>query len=711
MAVSERQNVGDYQPPLAEPAKTELSKWQERRTTARSDRRRYESAWHICSNFLAGRQWVGWNTRTNRVVSLPNPDERERHTINLITQYHQTVLGKLFVEDLRPDLLFTREDIEAQGVAQHARIVSKYLWESELDADTQLYRATHKMLTYGTAGLRCYFDPTKGPILGEVPIVDGQPIYDPSIAREVMAQANAQGAQVDIEAVHEGRICWEALSPFQILPPPGVEYPEHFPWLIIDRAVPVEAVKYRYAGAPDNLKAQPLETADTMPRDVPSIGNTDMGPATGKIADHVLLSTGYEMPTADFPEGRVYTWTQDTPLETIDKLPYTLKGNPHHGIGFLHYHNIDGRFWSQGVVEPLVGPQRQINRSASQRIELKDRNLGRVYARKGTFSLSNLPKGKVMELIEIPMHADYPQETAGGGVGPWIENEHQINVNDMDMVAGIHDVSQGQAPKGITAFAAMSLLAEQDERRVGPVLKRLRGTIAEQLLVSLDLVRKYWADGKHLAVAGPEGRIEAFEYTRAMLPDEFFFDISKQTPLPKSPAIESQKIFDIFNAAIACGTPLPPEWLKDSLDQGRALPFPKREEMVQQRNAEFENYLMDKGQMVAPKYFDDDFIHVQVHRHAQISQASTPGTEQFNQMLEQHIMMHLEQAQLKKPGVASASGGLPSAQGGHGIEAQSGAVDMQGLAQSSQQGYPMGAPTSPASTGGAVRPSQNRMPY
>jgi hypothetical protein len=683
-----------YEAPLVEPFQTDLTKWQERRQAARKDRRRYEPSWQVCRSFLAGRQWVGWNTRTNRVVQLDNPDERERHTINLITQYHQTVLGKLFVEDLRPDLLFQREDIEAQGVAEHARMVSKYMWESELEADKALYRALHKMLTYGTSGLRCYFDPTKGPILGEVPVVDGQPIYDPMQAREAMAQAQQMGMQLDLETIHEGRICWEPLSPQQMLTPPGVEYPEHFPWVIIERAMAVEAVKYRYAQAPDDLKGQPLETTDTMVRDVPLVGGSDMPGSSSTLPDHVLVSTGYELPCGDYPEGRVYTWTQNTPLESAERLPYTLRGNPHHGITFFFYHNIDGRFWAQGVIEPLVGPQRQINRSASQRIELKDRNLGRVYARKGTFTLSNLPKGKIMELIEIPMHADYPQEIPGGGVGPWIQNEHAINIQDMDMVAGIHDVTQGRTPEGITAFAAMALLAEQDERRIGPVLKTVRAGIADALLISLDLVRKYWPDGKHLAVAGPEGRIESMMYTRAQLPDEFFFDISKQTPLPKSPAIESQKIFDIFHAAIACGTPLPPEWLKDSLDQGRPLPFPKREEMVQQRNAEFENYLIEQGQQIAPKYYDDDFIHVQIHRHAQISQAQTPGTEQFNQLLEMHILMHLEQSQLKKPGVGSAAA-VPQMQGGHGVEAQSGAINMQGLAQN-----PGGPP--PVSQGGAV---------
>jgi hypothetical protein len=114
--------------------------------------------------------------------------------------------------------------------------------------------------------------------------------------------------------------------------------------------------------------------------------------------------------------------------------------------------------------------------------------------------------------------------------------------------------------------------------------------------------------------------------------------------------------------------------------------------------------MMDQGQMIAPKYYDDDYIHVQSHRQAQITQAATPGTEQYAQMLEMHIMMHLEQAQLKKPGMSSAAGSVPAMQGGHGIEAQSGALDMQGLAQNP------GAPA-PNSQGGAVGAPQGPRPY
>lgn len=699
MAVSVRTPPAEYEAPLEEPFKSLLVEWRERRKNALSDRRKYEPAWHMARAFLAGRQWIGWNNRTRRVVSLPNPDDRERHTINLITQYHQTVLGKLYVEDLRPDLLFTREDIEAQGISEHTQVVAKYAWETEVEADRRVFRCLHKMLTYGTSAMRCLFDPSQGAIIDEVPVVDGQPIYDKNMAMQIVAEAQQAGRQVAIEPVREGRIIWEPLGPFSLLPPPGIEEHDDFPWIMIDRALDVKYVQMRFPTAPQDLKAMELEVVDSMPREVPSFSGED-APSASKVKGHVIVTTGYEMPTADFPEGRYLTWTGNHILEYREKLPYKLRGKPHHGITFYHYHNLDGRFWSQGVVEPLIGPQRQINRAASQRIELKDRNLGRVYARKGTFNLSNMPKGKIMELIEIPLGFDYPQEVAGGGIGPWVEQEHMISMDDMDRVAGLREVSLGNAPAGVSAFSAMALLAEQDERRVGPVLKGVRHGIADALLLTLELVRHYWPEGKHLAVAGPEGRIQAFQYSQAQLPSEFYFDVSKSAPLPTSPAIESQKIFDLYHAAIAAGAPLPPEWLKDSLDQGRALPFPKREEQVQQQNAQFENYLIEKGAPVMPKYFDDDFIHIQVHRHAQVQQASTPGTEQFAQALEMHIMMHMEQVKLKKP-MSGQGTALPAMQGGHGIEAQSGGVSLQGLAQNVN-----GPP--PASSGGAARESDSR---
>ncbi len=673
-----------------------LEVWRERRRRATNSRRSYEATWQICQSFLAGRQWVEWSGeggRLGRVIEQPNPFKRERHTVNTITQFVATVMGKLYVEDLRPDILFRRADQESETIATHTSAVSKYIWDVEVDAERVIHALLLKMTTFGTAALRCMYDTSAGDPIGDFPIgPDGKPIIDMQQATAYVQYMASQGQTAQFKTIRQGQISWEDLSPMQVLPPPGVADEAWFPWLIVERPVPIEWAKMRWPEAADRIREMTLTSNDQMSTRADSSGSSAVDSPNSvsytALKGHVLITTGYQMPTDELPHGRVVTWidNQNTILAVEDQLPYRLKGRPHHGIVFFHYHRIPGRFFSLGVVEPLVGPQRQKNRARSQMIEMKDRNLGRVYARKGTITSANKPVGKIMELIEIPLHSDFPQETQGVPPGPWIENEARINDEDMQLVAGLQDVSMGRTPTGVSAYSALALLAEQDERRVGPILKTLRLGLGDAMLLSLELAKAYWPNGKQMGIAGEEGQIDVYNYDRAALPQEFYINITRSAPLPTSPAVESQKIFDIFNAATSAGQPLPIDWLKSSLDQGRALPIPKREQEVQRAKAEEENLMMSQGQMVQPQYYDDDYVHIEVHREAEM-EAQQTGNMQLVQILEMHIQMHAQNAAMKKP---TQQDQVPQQQGGHGIEAQNGyQQNQQGLAQTASGQAPI----------------------
>jgi len=677
-------------PPPDEYAVTDnpaLTVWTERREQGRHHRRRYEPTWHLCQAFLAGRQWTGW--ADGKIREQPNPQKRERHTVNVTTIYHENVVGKLMSEDFRPDLFFSREDMEAEGVTDEATRDLRFLWETEVRAEEKIHEVVRKMATYGTCALRCSYDRMAGPLMMEAPLgPDGNPIIDPAQAHDYVAQAQQQGQQVQFMPIHEGKVRWRAFSPFHILTPPGVEFEQDFPWLILEEAVWLPRVRALYGDAAAGLSADSLTGYEGSSLQDVSYGEIG-GAGSGHLRDHILLCTGFEQPTDQFPKGRVTVWAKQTKLEERQELPYLHAGEPHSGVVFFHYHKEEGRFWSLGMTESMLGPQRQLNRARSQMIEMKDRaSLGRVYADKGTFTIQNEPKGKIMEIIEVPPGMRFPVETVGVGPGTWIENEAKINIEDMNRVAGLSELLQGPTPSAISPYASLALLAQEDDRRMGPIRRHIRLRIGEAVELSLYDVRRYWPHTKRVSVSGPGNRVDTFLFDRAKLPLEFYLSVSNAAPKPTTPAALSQMIYDIFDRAIGSGQPLPIDWLRDSLKEGQPLPIPKREAEVQRRAAELENLMLDQGQMPEVHPADDDMIHVQVHREGQ-SQFGTiaemkmadlanqagppsqngpqakpqmPAEQVMFQMFEIHIMQHLQNAQRKAP----TSTSVPQLQGGHG---------------------------------------------
>lgn len=636
--------------PESKPSDPLLGKWQERRQQAKNDRSRYEPSWHLCQSYLAGRQWVGWNSRERRIISLqehPDWKLREKHTVNIITSHVWNVLARVMDGDLRPDITFRREDLESETFAEMASKAWEYNWDEELDAISVLRDVILKELCYGTSAVRCIYDPDQGPSIGEVPIVNGQPITNPEEAMQLVAQAQMEGRTVRFKEMKEGRTVWEPLGPFNLLTPPGIEFERDFPWIIVDRPVSIERLKGWFGKKADGLESETVSAIDQAWTREASLSDPGGANSSGDLKEHAMLSVAYELPCPDYPQGMTITFVRDRILDVQKQLPYMLEGVPRVGIAFFHYHKVPGRFWSQGIVEPAMGIQRQINRARSQNIEAKDRNLGRVYAYRGTITQANEPIGKISELIEVTPGHDFPQETTGPGPGNWIQAEADISMNDLDRVLGSSEVSRGNPPGGVSAYSALSLLAEQSERQIGPVIRQAREAITELAKLTMHNIRLYWPQNKMVAVAGTDGLMDAFVFQSAQLPESIYIQYPEGVPRPRSQAAEIQKAFDLYDRSVAAGRPLPIDWLAKSLNSGKVDQLPSLPGDAQQGKAEMENMLIARGQMVMPASYDDDMLHVEVHRSAQTAHDLLPGGEQLTQMYEQHIQMHILSHQMK----------------------------------------------------------------
>lgn len=645
----------------------DLPEWRERYRQGLSDRKRFEPAWELCQAFIANRQWVGWHKNEQRIVEIPNPDDRERVTVNVLTQYLWTFVGKVTQDDLLPDITWRSQDVENRALARQARAATKYGWDEEWRADKRLLDIVRKTATFGTAAIRVVPEKDYGRPMGKRLLRPdtGEPVDDPEEANALLEQMLAEGRQGEFQTIYDGRLRWEALSPQNIIVPPGIECEDDFPWIIVERPVLIKTLEALYPGAKGKLKEEAIRPTGALA--MTASDTPDSGANTGRLRGHGNLKTGYELPCPEYPKGRVVVWCQGVKLAEKDELPFTVNRRGHPGIVFFHYHKVEGRFWALGMIEPGVGPQRQRNRARSQWIEMKDRaGLGRVYAWESAITEVTTPKGGVFELVEVQDGFDIRSaihETQGTPPGEWLQAEVQQNDADLDQVMGVREVSMGQAPAGVSAYSAFALLAEQDDRRVGPVLKGIRIGVAELVKVSVNGMRRYWLPQKMVTLRGedPDGLLDAFLFNANELPEDVFVEVNTSAPLPQSQAAEVQKIFDIFDRSISSGQPLPLDWLYESLAQGKSLPLPKQHMQVQSEKADMENILLLHGYPVQPSPVDIDELHVQRHDAAVSALSLVPGMQDALMAISAHRDAHMMQAAAKAAQTVPTNNGQQAA--------------------------------------------------
>src|SRR4029077_12671202 len=123
-----------------------------------------------------------------------------------------------------------------------------YGWDHEWDGDDALAQVDRYVVDLGTAAIRCRSRPPRGPVMREaIPHLDGKPVLDLGQATQLMS--GGPNPDVTMQAVRTGRICWEPLSAFNIIVPPGAVHEKSFAWEAVVRPT-LAADAQRLCGAP-----------------------------------------------------------------------------------------------------------------------------------------------------------------------------------------------------------------------------------------------------------------------------------------------------------------------------------------------------------------------------------------------------------------------------------------------------------------------------
>lgn len=670
-----------------------LKPWLQRQKDAREDRRQYERQWMVNQHFAAGIQHLRWADRDHRVLTVQK-DTRGRllDTVDVLSQYAQTAIGKIASGDLRPEMLCAWEDDRAaEDGNELLNDAVSYAWDEECKLDRRFNAVLRSIVELGTAAVRVRYDRTQGPLRStSYPHRDGKPLGPGEAVQAMAAYQTGPVPGIEMKPLRDGYICCEKLSAWNLLPPPGIEDPADFPWEIVVRPVALSDLKAMYGAKAADLREDSLDEMGMLAysnyaRPFQRSGDS-LTPATvTKLKDHALVYTGYLHPNADFPDGQTVVWAQSTLLETEESLPLTDEPyGPRPGITYFRWTTLEGRFWARAFIEPGIGPQKIRNKRTSQMDEIIDRSMPRTWAEDGT--IRKLPRGLPHEVVFVQPGSTIPKTDPGTGPGPWMQQNLEQIDKDIEQALGLKGPSLGNVPTGVSAYSAMALLTENDATKLDPVATDFSLGVAD-VVRDICETMKQWPQNKRLYIAGPEDtlKVVAWDATRA-IPVAFKARPAKGAALPRTQAARVQKVADLANYAATIGIAQQDpdgwmDWYLRSLDAGDPQEFPRKGDgNAQHHKAALENAMIAYGSPAPPVApYDDAQIHVEEHTDRMLQVSAELALAQQSgdmsqvaalqgqlQQLELHRQLHLAQAQQN----AAVNTGQQPPEGLGGVPAQ-----------------------------------------
>jgi hypothetical protein len=645
-------------------AKT-YEKWQARAEEAEKDRKQYLPQVKVNRKFAAGKQHLRVNSTDGRVLDRRVDDNGSKLvTADILSQYLLTAVGRLSGTDYRPNFIVAQDNEMADGITNQMNSAFGWGWDNEFMADKHILKTWRYLVVDGTCAIRVRYDKSFGEIVGEVPHLDGVPIFDKE-EQDKLFNEGFPNPKVQIKPVREGKVCWELLTFENILPPPGFEDPTEFPWEIIVRPVLIMDLRERYGDKInlDDLQEEKLDSAGSLTAGLGFGDQTDV-----KLKGRVLVYTGYERPNAKNPNGEVSVWIKGLtqPLETRDHLPYSdHPRGPSTGVHYYRWQALPGRFWGKAFIENGIGPQQVRNKRLTQIDAIIDRNMPRVFIEEQ--SLARPKTGEPMEIIEVRPGSPLPHVDSGVPPGAWMLQDVKLQEENVEHALGMRAITTGQAPVGISAYSALALLTENDSLKLDPIAQDFRLEMIEQCWDTMECMRN-WPPNKQMLIAGPESRLQAVEFNSNIIPPQYLVKIPREGALPRSQAGELQKINDIWAADHASKMPtLDLDWYVASVNAGKPQELPPNPGDQQAHMAELENIAMITSMHPAPVHdYDDDHTHIERHRayemQAQpLADQGDPVAMRQVETLETHIHMHEDNAAKKGGQPPPAPQSLPAA--------------------------------------------------
>lgn len=604
---------------------------------------RHEATWFLNLAYYQGEQWVAWDGNNLYRPAL----RRDRMLIvdNRIQPAVRTEVAKLTKQ--RPVFTVTprtgdQEDVEASYIAEQ---LLEYEW-THLGMRDKFNRALLWSRVCGSGFLKVTWDSTAGDGFDALVGPDGKPLQGPNGApmtgMDPRVISQQLGVDVKSKKVNQGDVSVEVRSPFQMFVDPIAERFDEAEWVIEQSVRSKEYVKKRWG-----VDAE----ADTSAN--PGLIEARLGGAVSSTSSYkgVRINEFWAKPSSEYPKGRRAVWIKNKVL--FDDT------NPYDCCPYIMFKNIEvpGRVWPTSIAEQLRGPQTELNKVKSQIAENRNR-IGNptILASKQSVADPNAFESAMAQPGGIFYYDDNngpnaaPAYLQSPQLPPYVLQEVDRIEQSIQEISGQHEATSGNVPSGVTSAAAINLLQEADDTRLGPAVSDMEDGLARVGQKILTLVSKFYSDSRTIRIAGEDATWRIFDFRGSMLRDNTHVVVQTGSAFPQSKAAKQAALQELLTFFVQSGQPLQGKnlarFLKDWDVGGLERLVDELSEDEQQVNRE--NQRLGKGEMLPINSYDDDAAHISGHQDFMKTASYDQINPMAKQVFENHVAQHQQRIDQKQ---------------------------------------------------------------
>lgn len=562
--------------------------------------------------FWLGQQWAYWSTTENAIRRVEPDPKRPRVTRNRIRRNMRVNMGKVLRNPLGFEVLPDAADDAAVRGAQLGQTTlndtsRRQNWENVRSDETLT-----AMLS-GTSAVCIEWDPAGYKNLG------------------VTEEGRAFG---------EGDVYLGSLSIIEFVVQPGAKDGEFAAWWIKQTAEDPKLVKERYNldYTPDPDATTSINAFETRILDG-TYGYTGM---TRSYTGRCLVRTMFERPCREHPKGRIVTAVDGKVVEEKDwYFPFKDRLN----LVIFRDMKVDGRWTGESIVNDAVPIQSEINLARSILMDhLKKAGNARLFIPDSSMDEEDLTDDPGQAVFYAPANGAKPEWASPPPLPQWEVDYAEQAALEMDDVLGVHDISRGEAPKGVEAAAALSLLAERDDTPLGVFSRDQAEGWGRVGSLVLKLYEQRIVQPRKVTVSpenpngGPALRPYSTNFTGDMLHGQTTATVPLEVMAPRSRAVMQAQADSLLQMG-ALGAP------PDMRLYARIAGLPNKDLLLSALNADAEraqreNEQMFREQMAEPRGFDNHGVHIAEHNAARKAERYERSSASVQQMFDLHIQAH-----------------------------------------------------------------------